>query len=168
MSAHCEKCGQAKWLPGVYEQIQAKIQEQQGEIKRISNLSATRFKVNEDLNKEIKGLQAVIEEMNKNCISIGLHESRMKAAEGEIERLRLQLAGCGVAALCNTRESAEKQRITKENPYWSASYGDVCDAVEREMNLRDLLTVIAPSWLPEGIRLRRQQALELGKAKDQP
>lgn len=66
---------------------------------------------------------------------------KLQAAEGEIEKLRLQLAGCGVAAMCNTKESAEKQRIAKDNPYWSASYGDVCNAVDREIGLREALAL---------------------------
>jgi hypothetical protein len=55
--------------------------------------------------------------------------------ENEIETLRIQLAGCGVAAMQNT-EGSVKARITAESPYWSASYGDVCRAVDREMQLR--------------------------------
>lgn len=57
----------------------------------------------------------------------------------EIERLRLQLAACGVAAHCNTRTSIERNQIKRDNPAWSASYRDVCDAVEREMRLRQRL-----------------------------
>ena len=55
-------------------------------------------------------------------------------AELEIERMRL--AACGVAALSNTPESVAR-RIGRDSPYWSASYGDVCAAVDREMALRD-------------------------------
>ncbi len=58
----------------------------------------------------------------------------------EFERMRLAACGvaaCGVAALSNTEESAKKQRIERGNPYRSASYGDVCAAVDREMELRD-------------------------------
>lgn len=54
----------------------------------------------------------------------------------ENEKQRMQLVACGVAALCNTEESAAKQRINKSDPYWCASYGDVCNAVDREMKLR--------------------------------
>lgn len=58
----------------------------------------------------------------------------------ELEAERLRLAGCGVAALQNTEESKAK-RITRDNPYWSASYGDVCGAVDREMKLRAELEI---------------------------
>lgn len=54
----------------------------------------------------------------------------------ELERLRIQLAGCGVAAMQNTRSSMAL-RIGADSPYWSASYRDVCLAVDREVNLRE-------------------------------
>ena len=50
----------------------------------------------------------------------------------EIETLRIQLAACGVAARQNT-ESTIKDRLTQDSPYWSGSYQDVCNAVDREM-----------------------------------
>ena len=53
----------------------------------------------------------------------------------EVETERLRLAACGVAAMQNTVSSIT-QRLTRDNPYWSASYGDVCGAVDREMTLR--------------------------------
>jgi hypothetical protein len=55
----------------------------------------------------------------------------------EAERLRMQLAGCGVAAMGNTTQEVAK-RLDRSSPYWSASYGDVCAAVDREMRLRDV------------------------------
>ena len=55
--------------------------------------------------------------------------------KGELETERIRLAACGVAALANTFETV-KQRIDKDNPYYSASYGDVCSAVDREIAYR--------------------------------
>ena len=55
--------------------------------------------------------------------------------DAEIEMLRLQLAACGVAAMQNT-EASKSERITRDNTYWSASYGDVCRAVDAEIALR--------------------------------
>jgi len=55
--------------------------------------------------------------------------------QAENERLRVQLAGCGVAAMQNT-ESSKAQRVQKESYGWSESYGDVCRAVDREIELR--------------------------------
>lgn len=70
--------------------------------------------------------------------------ARMMTAESmahELERVRIQLAGCGVAAGANTVESI-KERIDAANPYYSASYGDVCRAVDREIGLRVTLMLV--------------------------
>ncbi len=56
-------------------------------------------------------------------------------AEIELERERMRLAACMSAALGNTPD-AVAQRIGPEHPYWSASYGDMCKAVDREIELR--------------------------------
>jgi len=55
--------------------------------------------------------------------------------QSEIEQLRTQLVGRGVAALQNTTETI-KQRIRHADYGWSACYQDVCDAIDREMALR--------------------------------
>lgn len=56
----------------------------------------------------------------------------------ECERLRMQLAACGVVALANTPESAGEARQMHPD-YMSASCSDVADAVDREMALRQQL-----------------------------
>ena len=61
--------------------------------------------------------------------------------ELELDAERMRLAACGVAALMNTPDTAA-QRIGRDNPYWSASYGDVCAAVDREMLLREKLKAL--------------------------
>lgn len=63
---------------------------------------------------------------------------RLKAKDAEIERLRVQLAGCGVAAMQNTEES-RKQRASKGDYGWSESYADVCRAVDEQIELRKKL-----------------------------
>jgi len=63
---------------------------------------------------------------------------RARFLRAEVEQLQMRLAACGVAAMCNTPETVA-QRITRDNPYWSASYGDACGAVDREMLLRGQL-----------------------------
>lgn len=91
-------------------------------------------------NKEVEVVKTLIEEIRDSLKSISNSLDLIKKRkEDELETLRLQLAACGVAAMCNTRESAKEQRITKDNPYWSASYQDVCNAVDREMALREKL-----------------------------
>jgi len=60
--------------------------------------------------------------------------------EADLEHERLRLAACGVAALCNTEQSIAEQGITADNPYYSASYRDICDAVKREMDMKSALS----------------------------
>lgn len=69
-----------------------------------------------------------------------------KDEELEIERMRL--AACGVAALGNTRNCI-KQRITPDSPYYSASYQDICNAVDREIALAERLESLEPKSNPE-------------------
>jgi hypothetical protein len=64
--------------------------------------------------------------------------ARVAELEADCEKLRVQLAACGVAALENADDRLSK-RITPENPYWSASYEDVCTAVDREVSHRSAL-----------------------------
>ena len=59
----------------------------------------------------------------------------LEAARDDCEHERLRLAACGVAAMGNT-PSMVAERIANGHPYYSASYGDVCAAVDREMALR--------------------------------
>lgn len=56
--------------------------------------------------------------------------------ESQLERLRMQLAACGVVAMANTRETAAKQR-DMHSDYISASCQDVIAVVDREMALRE-------------------------------
>jgi hypothetical protein len=56
----------------------------------------------------------------------------------ELTTERLRLAAVTSAALGNTRAN-QAARLTWEHPYWSASYGDVCDAVDREIEHREAL-----------------------------
>ena len=52
-------------------------------------------------------------------------DAAMAAVGAEVERLQVQLAGCGVAAMSNTRESLARAReVTPDSYGWSASYGD--------------------------------------------
>lgn len=60
----------------------------------------------------------------------------------EVEQLRVQLAGCGVAAMQNT-EATIKDRLADGDYGYSASYSDVCKAVDREMLYRGALEKLA-------------------------
>ena len=59
-----------------------------------------------------------------------------RALRAEVERLRTQFAACMVAAGANTLESID-ERITPDNPQWSAAYQAVCSTVDREIALRE-------------------------------
>lgn len=59
----------------------------------------------------------------------------------DLETERMRLVACGVGAMANTRESASKQRVGKDSPYYNASVQDVYNAVDREMAVRELLEV---------------------------
>ena len=62
----------------------------------------------------------------------------LQERDAEIERLRVQLAGCGVAALGNT-EASKLQRAKPEDYGYSESYAEVCRAVDREIAQRKVL-----------------------------
>ena len=57
-------------------------------------------------------------------------------ANKEIEKLRMQLVACGVAAVCNTEQSQKEHGIGKDNPAWSDSYAQVVQIVNKEMEYR--------------------------------
>lgn len=82
----------------------------------------------------------------------------------EIEHLRVQLAGCGVAAMQNTAESIKDR--AKEGDYgYSASYSDVCKAVDREIRYRNGLHKIAhiPAFNSTEVEMQRiaRETLEI-------
>ena len=99
----------------------------------------------------------------------------------ECERLRMQLAACGVVALANTIESAGEARQMHPD-YMSASCSDVADAVDREIALRterdqhaqrigelEGLLRHAQKQVPtgSGLHMRIDAALSAGKDSDQ-
>ena len=76
----------------------------------------------------------------------------------DLERERMRLAACTSAALGNTVETV-KQRIHQGHPYWSASYGDICAAVDREIALRAQVATLTQAlrdvqWTLEGMGFR--------------
>ena len=66
-------------------------------------------------------------------------ESARREAEEKMEQARVQLAGCGVIALCNTEEGLAKTMPAPGSYGYSASLADVERAVRREIGLRDAL-----------------------------
>ncbi|WJJ54962.1 hypothetical protein [Xanthomonas phage RTH11] len=59
------------------------------------------------------------------------------AETSEVEQLRVQLAGCGVVAMCNTRETLKQQMPSRESFGYSQSLQEVHDGVLREINERE-------------------------------
>ena len=82
--------------------------------------------------------------MHDCCKEIARLEAALAEAKKQRDHELSRLAACGVAAMGNTKE-AVVQRIDRDNPYWSASYGDVCASVDREMDLRSDLAALKAS-----------------------
>jgi hypothetical protein len=98
--------------------------------------------MNKEIRDQIHAAQQVLDETHPDMCGTG---NRIAALEAELETERMRLAACGVAALCDTPSSMAKQRIEKDNPYWSASYGDVLRQVESLIALRAELAA-SRSW----------------------
>jgi hypothetical protein len=69
------------------------------------------------------------------------HIAALAEKDKLLEYERIRLAACGVAAMANTIDTI-KQRINPDNTYWSASYGDICSAVDRQVEYRDQIAVL--------------------------
>lgn len=95
-----------------------------------------------DVELSMSALCRIQERMVSNEDSVFLDLCSLSGAQaiidglsGEVERLQMQLAACGVVALANTIESAGEARQMHPD-YMSASCSDVADAVDREIALR--------------------------------
>ena len=81
----------------------------------------------------------------------GIPYYRMKVLflEQEVEQLRVQLAGCGVAAMQNTEATIRDRAVDGDYGY-SAAYSDVCRAVDREICYREALKrIVHTKWTAE-------------------
>jgi hypothetical protein len=87
-------------------------------------------------------------------------KEEIERLQAEAEQLRVQLAGCGVAAMCNTPTSMEEQRCKEGGYGWSVSYGDVLRAVETQMKYRAALEKIeVHGW--DGKKSTRDRLIEI-------
>lgn len=89
---------------------------------------------------------------------VGDMERELNEARAEREQCRVQLAGCGVIAGCNTRSTLAEQMPTPDAYGYSASLLDVAKAVTREMNERERAEraeAIAQGWAEAADRARQ-------------
>ena len=92
----------------------------QKELKMLLDDIADRIQYNHYINTSAKDAKVLLE----NIMEL----------EKNYETLQMKLVACGVAAMQNT-ESSIKGRLSPDQEYYSASYQDVCNAVDREMKL---------------------------------
>lgn len=76
----------------------------------------------------------------RECVRLNViapYRAALAAMGDDLERERVRLAACGVAAMQNTRTSAANGRMARDAWAWSASYADVCRAVDSQMDERE-------------------------------
>ncbi|WP_423156477.1 hypothetical protein [Stenotrophomonas maltophilia] len=81
--------------------------------------------------------KVVILERNVSRAALSAQPSPGGQGGDDIEQLRVQLAGCGVVALSNTRESLKEQMPEKGAYGWSESLLQVRESVLREIHQRE-------------------------------
>lgn len=105
-----------------------------------------------------------------------MHE-RISGLVAEIAQARelheMQMAACMTATLQNT-EKTIKDRIGRDNPYWTQCYEDVCRSVDREIALRferdDLAKwkrqyLLVESWWQQvDAAVRKRKDIRLGES----
>ena len=112
----------------------------------------------ETLDNHLTEARAEIERLRKQV------DTEIADLRRELERERLRLAACGVAAMQNTEES-RKERIAHNNEYFSDSYFQVCTAVDREMDLRRQLAELK-EWSRRLLETREQAYKDLGSCQN--
>lgn len=133
------------------EQVAGEVAKKEAEWSEFHNTMAAGFEdVQVGLMKSVKLLMERVEGLQQENFKLAAGHCIIDGAKGltaddggtpycamqkEVEQLRVQLAGCGVAALQNT-ESSKEQRAKRGDYGYSESYADVCRAVDREIELR--------------------------------
>ena len=93
------------------------------------------------MTNETESFDAVCNEADGCPTEGAVLKREWRNLRAELERERLRLAACGVVALANTADSAEKARMMHDD-YRSASCDDVARAVDCQMELRAALTAV--------------------------
>jgi hypothetical protein len=103
-----------------------------------NHLASGNIEVHNLLNEAFAKIEH-LQEMNGVAADMLVRQgSEINTLNDEIEKLRLQLAACGVIANANTRESASKERQYSPD-IACAGLSDVEDAIDREIYLRESL-----------------------------
>jgi hypothetical protein len=106
---------------------------------------------------EIERLRALDAETakahNANLLEMAHMLDEIERLRAELEREKMRVVACGVVALANTPDSAEKARKMHDD-YRSASCNAVARAVDEQMRLRaerDALRALTKKLWPEGL-----------------
>ena len=92
-------------------------------------------------------------------------QDEINKLRAENEKLRMQLSACGVAALANTVDSAEKMRCINQD-YKSGSWHAVTDAVDREIQHRDQRDLLLDALTPHVLEWVRCGLAANGRLQD--
>lgn len=124
---------QKEWILRCCDEIQQqRIEELQRQLDEKSVIISNLNKSFDVACAEIKELQRELDEAAQTRYDL---QERLGAANDKLETERIRLAACGVVALSNTPESAEKAR-QMQGIYWSASCEDVARMVDKNMELQ--------------------------------
>lgn len=126
-------------------------------IKELEQQLAAAQAERESAVRQFQAVEQDAQQLQRRALSA---EAALTTAQQELETERIRLAACTTAALGNTPDTVA-QRIAPGHPYWSASYGDVCAAVDREMELRAALTRLQQERQKQAINELTQEAQEL-------
>jgi len=134
----CPTC--ARWVPGTQvnynETHDICCRGVSADCEAFVNFARTAVPALLDENEKLRGeLAEANGRANRFQMLVIERDKQLDRAKEDAQTERMRLAGCGVVAGQNTPKSAA-DRLDKNDPYWSSSYGDVCAAVDREMALR--------------------------------
>ena len=110
----------------------------------------------ENYRKQVQWKTEALQECDKLEAELAAAKNERDSLSEECKTLGLKLAACGIAAMQNTTNSMQ-ERLRRDSPYYSASYSDVCRAVDREVSLREQLAAAKESLTDVHELLKRAQ-----------